>query len=60
MNTFLVFLLITHWTTMNGRSIELEPMPSMAVCEQLAKKIMASKTDGRHGFSVECIMVENS
>ena len=60
MNTFLVFLLITHWTTTSGRSIVLEPMPSMLVCEQLATKILASETRGRHGFDVECIRVRNS
>ncbi len=57
MNTFLVFLLITHWTTHGGRSIELEPMPSMLVCQQLAAKILASEINDRHKFDAECFQV---
>lgn len=58
--TVLVFLLITHWAAVDGRSLELEPMPSISVCEQVAEKVMASKIQGRHGFEVECIQVKNN
>ncbi len=57
MSTFLVFLLITHWTNNGGRTIVLEPMPSMHVCQQLARKILMSDTKERHGFNVDCIQV---
>ena len=58
MTEIFVFLLITHWTSHRGMSIDLEPMPSIFICEQVAEKIEESETRGRHGFRVECIEVE--